>query len=132
MEVCQEPTYFVHQQTAICELGYADAYNHFCLMLPYSTSEECQSGGNEKIVAEANEALSLVLIIKINLLFCNCNPYVDMPSVHAHRQDYLKGYKVGKKECTVEVHEKNPWVIETKPSDEFGSIIIPCRKELFE
>jgi hypothetical protein len=39
-------------------------------MLSYSTSEECQSGGNGKIVAEANEDIkkdlpqSLVLIIK--------------------------------------------------------------------
>ncbi|MFZ0512896.1 MAG: hypothetical protein WAM14_14915 [Candidatus Nitrosopolaris sp.] len=53
--ICEEPTYFVRQQTAICEIGYAQAYNHFCLILPYNTSEECQVGGNGKIVAEANQ-----------------------------------------------------------------------------
>ncbi|MGC2681342.1 MAG: hypothetical protein WA323_05690 [Candidatus Nitrosopolaris sp.] len=53
--ICGEPTYFVRQQKAICEIGYVQAYNHFCLILPYSTSEECQSGGNGKIVAESNE-----------------------------------------------------------------------------
>ncbi|MGA9151664.1 MAG: hypothetical protein WBZ36_13885 [Candidatus Nitrosopolaris sp.] len=53
--ICWEPTYFVSQQTAICAIGYADAYNHFCLMLSYSTSEECQAHGNGRIVAEANE-----------------------------------------------------------------------------
>ncbi|MGC2680501.1 MAG: hypothetical protein WA323_01445 [Candidatus Nitrosopolaris sp.] len=75
-------------------------------------------------MAEANEDIKKNLLqmkplscldYQINLLFCNCNSYVDMPSVHAHRQDYLKGYKVGKKECTVEVHLK-----ESKSSDELA------------
>ncbi|MFZ0514680.1 MAG: hypothetical protein WAM14_23960 [Candidatus Nitrosopolaris sp.] len=46
--ICDKPTYFVVHQTAICESGYADAYNHFCLILPYSTSEQCVSHGNGK------------------------------------------------------------------------------------
>ncbi|MFZ0511102.1 MAG: hypothetical protein WAM14_05815 [Candidatus Nitrosopolaris sp.] len=51
--ICEQPTYFVPQQTAICESGYADAYNYFCLILPYSTSEQCRLQGNGKIMSEA-------------------------------------------------------------------------------
>ena len=50
--ICDQPTYFVRQQTEICESGYADAYNYFCLIPPYSTSEQSHLGGNGKIMAE--------------------------------------------------------------------------------
>jgi nitrate reductase gamma subunit len=41
----------------------------FCLILSYSTSEECQSGGNEKIVDKKDLLQSLVLIIKLICYF---------------------------------------------------------------
>ena len=64
----QESLIFVRQQTAICECEYADAYNHSCLMLSYSTSEVCQSGRNGKIVAEANEDIKKVLLQRFVLI----------------------------------------------------------------
>ena len=50
-----ENLFILFASKAICEIGYVHAYNHFCLILAYSTSEECQSGGNGRNVAEANE-----------------------------------------------------------------------------
>ena len=37
--ICEQPTYFMRQQTEIYESGYADGYNYFYLILPYSTNE---------------------------------------------------------------------------------------------
>lgn len=46
----------MRQQKAVYKIAY-DVYNHFCLILPYSISGICQSGGNGKTGVEKTKII---------------------------------------------------------------------------